>query len=262
MDEELRYRKEYNRKEFFRLRNDDGTPNYILLAIVGVIVLVVLFVVWWVVSEIQMANSKMTRVDNLPHYASEMSERSKDSVYATLYTAIQTNLPEGERPPYKGANVREGTYVEEEVDSTDSEEIYKSEFIVDIARLRQSYRVSLEWPVGDPTVFTTYYPEVTCVNGDEVIYEDFVCEDPPAMFPGDKSNPVRYLPHTVTDVEIGEAKYSVELDGDWLVISMQSCGDEKKREEYQKEADSWLESTEMDLEKYKRRYIETCDGNF
>lgn len=249
------------RQKFWRLRNEDGTPNYILLGGTVITLLVVIWAVWFIMGEIKLANSRLTKISNFWRYGSGMSETSENSVYAMLYNAIQINLPEGENPPHRGAKIREGSYKQEKVvDSNDVNNVWHSEFIVDIAKLRQSYRISVDWPLGGKRVFSNYYPEISCLSGDEVIYEDFQCKELPERFPGEKSNPARYLPHTVVNDETGEEEYTVRRFNNDLMVFMQTCGDAQRAKEYKAAASAWLDSTELDLEKYDIKYLEACSG--
>lgn len=249
------------KSRFWRLRMEDGIPNYILLIGMVIAMLAVIWGAWFVVGEIKLANSKMTKISNLWYYGRGIPETSENSVYAMLYSAIQNNLPEGENTPHRGARIRKDSYMQEKVvNSGDVNNVWHSEFIVDIAKIRQSYKISVDWPLDGMRAFSNYYPEVSCLSRDEVIYEDFVCKELPERFPGEKSNPARYLPHTVVNDETGEEEYTVRRFNNDLMVFMQTCGDAQRAKEYKAAASAWLDSTELDLEKYDIKYLEACSG--
>ncbi len=251
------------RQKFWRLRGEDGAPNYIWLAGVVIALLALIWGMWFVLGEIKLANSKMTKINNFWRYSSGMSETSENSIYAMLYSAIQINLPEGEKPPHRGAKIREGSYSQEKVeDSDDENNVWHSDFIVDVPKLRQSYEISVDWPLDGMTTFNNYYPEVYCLSGDKVIYEDFDCKELPERFPGLKTGPSAYLPYTAYDND-GNVKYLIRLIDGYLMINGQTCGDAAMAKKYEEEAQQWLkDETEIEIDKYKIRYVDTCDNSW
>lgn len=243
--------------QVLRPRNEDGTLSPIF-GFLAVVLVVIGLVVFWIINyQQQLDLNQMTKIDNLGEYAKTMSRASRGAVERALYARIRENLAEGQRVPTGGAKVRLGTYAEQE----EGEEI-RGRFVVDIKSVRQSYQMSMIWSKYKNVDLGNYYVEVACVPDDLVIYDDFECKKLNTELPGEVGNPIGVLPYTKLNDETGEVAYDIRMMSDYLVISYQACGDEKLKKEYEQSARGWLKEQKVDFERYKLRFIDTCDGDF
>lgn len=247
-------------KEVLRPVDDNGETNPVSII---VILTAVIIIIISVVHIIKNFTAHLTVIDNLPQYATKMVESARDGIYENLYDVIDENLAGDRKVPKKGALIRDGSYEQELPEG--SENIYFSTFIVDIESIRQSYHIQLYWP--DIKNIGQYESNlmITCVEGDDAIYEDFDCKNPAPMFPGEAQarRIDAYLPYIKYDAN-GSPLYQVVLYNGWIMISLQTCGDEKLTAQYRKEVDDWLRNTHIDLERYKDKinYKVTCDRSF
>lgn len=243
--------------KLLRPKNEDGTlnPVFAFLMIVLVVIGLVIFLI--INYQKMLAENQMTKIDNLSEYAKTMSRVSREAAERALYARIRENLAEGQKVPTGGAKVRVGTYAEQE----EGEEIH-GRFVVDIKSIRQSYQMSMTWSKYKNVDLGNYYVEVACVPDDLVLYDDFECKKVSTELPGEVGNPIGVLPYTKLNEETGEVAYDVRMMSDYLVISYQACGDEKLKKEYEQSARAWLEEQKVDFERYKLRFIDTCDGDF
>lgn len=110
-----------------------------------------------------------TRIDNLSQSYNNLPQNQKDMIFAQLYQAIAENVGDGEEVPSKGALIRDGTA---KYDYNENTRVYDGDFIVDIASVKQSYRVQFEWSPNKNSQELGGYPVmILCVPKDLQIYE-------------------------------------------------------------------------------------------
>ena len=97
-----------------------------------------------------------------------------------LYMKVNTFIAV-ESNSVKDMKVRQGTF--EQIDDND---YHRVSMVVDSESLRQSYRFFYQW--GDETRFEQYGGVIFCVLPEEVVFEDFKCEDMSSIQTGDNSD--------------------------------------------------------------------------
>lgn len=252
-------------REVLRPKNENGDINPVFIIVVLSVFIILVGIIWSVISEVKLANSNMTYIDNLSHYAHDMPDKSRQSIYRKLHYLIGANMVDGDRKiPNRGAKIRQDSYQEREA----IDGIYISQFIVDISSVQQSYSVGLSWSKNGAIAQENYYVGISCVDADKNIYESFVCKKEDSteqIFPGNDmaGSPASYLPYTKYDAN-GNPLYQITYYDGWIMVSLQTCGDEMLTAQYRAEVDAWLKNTKIDLEEYKdkTRYRVTCDGDF
>lgn len=113
---------------------------------------------------------------DLKKQISDIPDDYVKNLEADLYIAIKKNSSSVDSEGTK-AQIRAGSI--KSTDDADEKSYYRS-FIVDIESLKQSYRVQLNWALGEDGSTIPYgYPiVVSCLfTTDEAIYGDFGCMD-------------------------------------------------------------------------------------
>lgn len=151
--------------------------NPFLLAglLVGVVV------VWLLVASLKQIfhtnpYGKQIKIDNFSQYFRGMPENGRDSLFNSLYIAVDNNT-ENIQIPKKGAHIREDSSTSEYDSKTDT---YTSTFLVDIPELQQTYSLWAYWSTNpDNTYVTTasYTGLVFCPTEEQLIYPAFKCSD-------------------------------------------------------------------------------------
>ena len=147
------------------------------MVVIGVIGGIIIIILGFILAGLLRTNpyGKEIRIDNLSSVYTNMPQSQKDSIYSGLYNVVKLNVPEGYEIPESGAVVRNGTSKQEFDEETN---IYTGEFIVDIASIKQSYRVWFEWsPYGNNPYLGGYAVVVTCLPQDLQIYNSWTCKN-------------------------------------------------------------------------------------
>ncbi len=145
--------------------------------VIGVIGGIIIIILGFILAGLLRTNpyGKEIRIDNLSSVYTNMPQSQKDSIYSGLYNVVKLNVPEGYEIPESGAVVRNGTSKQEFDEETN---IYTGEFIVDIASIKQSYRVWFEWsPYEKNPYLGGYAVVVTCLPQDLQIYNSWTCKN-------------------------------------------------------------------------------------
>jgi hypothetical protein len=125
--------------------------------------------------EVQTSDSGMS-IGGLANAASNLPSTEQANMESALYYTIALNVPGGEVPRVADAVIRSGSYRQ-----TREGDTYHTEFIVDIASLRQSYRVANRYfadGMSDDSLYTyDYATTVTCPDPSELVFGDFGCVD-------------------------------------------------------------------------------------
>lgn len=114
------------------------------------------------------------KINNFSEYYPEVPEDRRDVVFNGLYNIIVNNSEPNATIPKSGAIIRENT-----AQSNFDEDIqnYRGSFIVDIAEIQQSYNVQFAWTEKRGEVLYGDSLLITCIHGNDVIYNNFTCSD-------------------------------------------------------------------------------------
>lgn len=224
----------------------------------GIFVGFVVFAVLIVVGLINMINAKSNNevaISNLNEYASTAPRAYKEDLQSTLWFVLNKrfDLPEGKVDKYD-VTIRDGSY--EEVVGYDTT---VANFLVDVDSLQQTFAVTFSWPSKGKRTNIMERVVINCPKREEMKYPDSFCD-------GQYNNSTDinlYLPYIKYDNN-GSPLYQISYYDGWIMVSLQTCGDEKLTAQYRAEVDAWLKNTKIDLEKYKdkTRYKTTCDHSF
>jgi hypothetical protein len=185
----------------------------------------------------------------------------KDSFTAMLFKTIKYNSPEGKTSAtitsINDAVIRAGS---EKQNTVTAGSQYSGSFIVDIASIRQSYKVQYEYSTNPNDGFTSGYPLlISCLDASELLYGDFHCKDTFSQNNSVTDPIVGILPYSSLDFKIiaiqsSDGKVSLEIT---LLLS-----DSDRRSNidsaiatYKNEAAKWIVSQGYDPTKYTINYI-------
>lgn len=218
-------------------------------------VVFVLLVIVGLINVFSLRSKDEVVISNLENYASAAPRAYKEDLQSTLWFVLNKrfNLSEGKVSEYDVV-IREGSYKESVGDDTTV-----AKFLVDVDALRQTFAVTFSWPSRGSRVNIMERAVINCPKREEMKYPDSFCD-------GQYNNSTDldlYLPYTKYDANSNPLYQITYYDG-WIMVSLQTCGDEKLTAQYRAEVDAWLKDTKIDLEKYKdkTRYKTTCDHNF
>lgn len=188
---------------------------------------------------------------------SNISTDRKDSIMASLYEIVRLNNAEGTNiPGIKDAALRKGSEEQSEVKDRVQ---YTGTFIVDIASLKQSYRITYSYTSDNHDIFGSGYPVIaSCVNKDELVFGEFDCKNPSYGAKTDTNDPL--LPK----LPFNSSFYSIDsttdrIDGKThLVIQVMmnhnSTSTKKAFLQYKDEALSWIKSQGVSIDNYAIEY--------
>ena len=146
----------------------------------------------------------------------------------------------------KDMKVRQGTF--EQIDDSD---YHRVSMVVDSESLRQSYRFFYQW--GDEDRFEQYGGIIFCLLPDEVIFEDFACEDMSTIQSIDDplaSAITSILPVTTFDYQI---RANILASPPEILINVRVMADQADNatiETIYQSALTWLMQQEIDISQY------------
>lgn len=209
-----------------------------------------------------LGNKNLLTIDNLS--IESMPKDTKTRIYSLLYNTVKNSLADGTKVPTRGAKVRDDT-----IDHASDSPLFYGTFIVDIASVEQSYLVHYKWSTqrNDPNVGPEYVT-VTCLHdAGQIIYPEFKCIDNFTYSADTASDPYAYLysglPYYGT-VSTGEefrvALQSYAEAGNYLSVSINSCGNKKKLAEAEDLTKAWIETFNIRPEDVTLYLRDLCDG--
>ena len=193
----------------------------------------------------KITSPKQVNIANINMYLKNHANNtaSLDSIRHDLYNTIALNTNQNPSK-LKDILIRNNSFKQEKNGTT-----YTTSFIVDIASLKQSYRVSYQWDEKDNTNnLDEWGSVVSCVKGDEVIYPDFHCKDYSTEASGTTDSTAALLPHFVAN------KYNISTviaNGEISEIKIDIFSCTNSADTYESEAKEWLKSQDINLSKYK-----------
>jgi len=140
-------------------------------------------------------------IQNYNENVKNISRDYEHNISSQLYRTVKDN---GDNENLTGSDVKDA-YIRK--DSAEQEEVkrnsqYSGSFIVDIESLRQSYLVQYNYSRNPDDGFTSGYPIlISCVNKEDVIYEDFECGDSTIEAASTMDPIITILPHSTLSYE-------------------------------------------------------------
>ena len=188
---------------------------------------------------------------------SNISTDRRDGIMASLYEIVRLNSVEGTNiPGIKDAALRKGSEKQSEVKSKVQ---YTGTFIVDIASLKQSYRITYSYTSDNHDVFSSGYPVMaSCLNKDELVFGEFDCKNPSYGAKSDTSDPL------LSKLPFNSSFYSIDsttdkIDGKThlvvqVMMNHNSTSTKKAFLQYRDEALSWIKSQDVSVDNYVIEY--------
>ena len=215
------------------------------IIIVPTIIAIIAFIVYKITNTLP-----RIRITNISEYSKQYKIDSETvaSIENSLYNVTALNNEKVDTNKTT-AIVRADSFTYKHNDSTN---MNSATFIADIESLRQSYRVNYEWSDKNSELITmSEFGTISmCLNKDELIYEDFNCQDTQTIQAGTNDPIVKLLPHTV------KREYSVYYIKDYeggisqIHIDIYACID-TQADPIEKEAHAWVNENIPNIENYK-----------
>ena len=113
------------------------------------------------------------RIDNFDDYYYNVPEKTKSTVFSTLYGTVLKNS--STHAPHNGAIIRDSepylyTY-------NNNYTGYYGEFIVDIPEIQQSYLVKFTFNEDPDSFMGGFASLIYCLPKDKMVYPDFGCKE-------------------------------------------------------------------------------------
>lgn len=207
-------------------------------------------------------NRNLLTIDNLSIQG--MPNDTKKRIYSLLYNTVKNNLEDGSKTPTRGAKVRNDT-----VTLTSDDPIFYGNFVVDIPSVEQSYLVYYKWSTikNDPNV-SPEFVTITCLHdASQIIYPEFRCVDNYTYNANTASDPYAYLYSSLpyygtisTGEEFRVAIQSYAEAGNYLSVSIDSCGNKKKLAEAEELTNAWIETFNINPENVTIHLRDLCEG--
>ena len=246
----------------------DNTRQLRIITIVGILFFIIIGVFIYIAYSNANKNEygESLSINNYDQKVKNLSKQYKDAITASLYKTVLLNSSnEVKASSIKDAIIRENSDSQDEVIKNEQ---YTGDFIVDIASIKQSYKVQYTYSkTVDNEVLSGYPILVSCLDVKDLKYGDFKCKD----LYVDKSKQddviVGYLPYNTLDYRLtgntttGELVINAKLNitpGD-LKGSVESR--QKIVAMYKKEVTNWIKSKNLDPSKYTIVYNYDDNGN-
>ena len=209
---------------------------------------------------------KFIRIQNYDAKVKNLSGDMRDGTEASLYNTVVKNVDaETDATKIKDAFIR---------DNSDSQEynrqttVYSGEFIVDMASIKQSYRIQYSYSKDENANVGGYPIIVSCLPKEQLIYGEFKCTDLASVQSTGDDEILQYLPYENFTFKISPDA----TQGDKLVLivdldiaEVDLKGNAASRAEtvalYKQEVLDWLASKGINPAKYELQYNYDDAGN-
>lgn len=239
------------------MKTDDNRKTIIIAVSFGFILLVLVMLGFYFNSLREASNDGKISITNFNQYVKNIPSSERTELEKMLYNTVSLNGIEEEKiKSVDDATIRQGTYTQD-LES----DIYETSFIVDIASLKQSYRIKNLYSNLDPeqSGLFDYTRLVLCVEKSELVYGEFKCTDRIAQERGlEQSDPIlEFLPVSTLDYTLRQDMSSKELK---LIADISlsevdyKMGEEAAVNEYKNRLRAWFESKNLNIDDYSITY--------
>lgn len=181
-------------RSFIPSRQSTLSPLHLMIGI-GVLIIGIIVIIGLIQIFHRNPYGPETKIDNFSQYYRQTPTDIRDLTFNQLYGIIANNLPEDTKVPTSGAKIRKDTNTNQYDSSSD---INYYTFMVDIESIKQSYYVQISWSKNSDNNALDGYPIlISCPKPNQLIYEEFSCQDSQTSL-GNSSDPAfNVLPITV-----------------------------------------------------------------
>ena len=136
--------------------------GWVLLAAIAIVISMVFF----------KPRGPEVTINNLDDIVENIPDYEVNTILSLLADTLRINT-DRQLSEITDIEIREGSYRQHYEDS-----LFQTEFIVDIESIRQSYRITNVYShLGEEKTGLDYTTVVRCLSGEDVIFEDFICQD-------------------------------------------------------------------------------------
>jgi hypothetical protein len=200
-------------------------------------------------------NGSQIAIGNYDKYVKSLPQDRRAAINKALYGVIKSGL-QNKKINVDDAIIREGSYTEV---FNSSEKTYSSTFIVDIASIKQSYKVLFTWSKDAKIVLRGDNLKFDCLSKDQLIYGDFKCSEILGL-PTSSNDPIlQYLPYSTFNYTIALSPVANEKVGLDIRIFLYSSDTrdgnrDQSIDRYKNEAINWIKSKGLDVNNYLITY--------
>jgi len=205
----------------------------------------------------------------ISNYASKVKNVSsdvKDAIQSSLYNTVVKNKINGQdASKVRDAKIRDGS----DSQTYDKEtQVYSGNFIVDMAKIKQSYKVQYSYSTTN-TIDTGGSPvTITCLETKDLIYGDFGCTDLASQQSSPEDQLLQYLPYqgftfgiTPDRSNDGKLIIAVTLTIPDSEMPSDAAGKAQAIAYYKSQATDWIKSKGLDPSNYTLSYNYDDAGN-
>lgn len=219
-------------------------------------------IIWLISARIATENMKTkTPIRGYSRLVKNLPDSYRNSIEAAVHSMIEYNNNRDVSDAVGDAVIRDSSATQQEIVKGSS---YSGNFIIDIASIRQSYRVQYEYSDDPQANPQSGYPVlVSCLPKEDLIYGDFSCKERYVSTDNKsvlKDPIISKLPYAnlsfrlSADVTTGTLKLYAELR---IPESDLKGGEESTKQvisSYKEEVVNWIKSQGLDSEKYNITY--------
>lgn len=228
---------------------------FIFVSVIVAFVAVLILVLVMFFNEQKANRSESIVISNFNKYIKNIPKSERVAIEKSLYTTVIGNV---EKPDPKSINsiddafIRDGSYSQDYKDK-----VYSTAFIVDIASIKQSYRVTnLYSPIGkEEAELYDYTILVLCLGKGELKFGEFKCQDRITQENGfEEYDPIiGLIPYSTLNYTINRNFKSEKLQ---LLVKLylsevdRRMGVQESIDYYKEQIKAWFESNKLNIEDY------------
>jgi hypothetical protein len=227
----------------------------IIVAVIIFTLFVILPIIITVLTSGQINNQII--IGNYDKYVKSLPQDRRTAINEALYNIVKSSPASKKADVVKDAVIREGSYTES---YNKSSNIYSSTFIVDIASIKQSYKVIFSWSKNANTVLNGDVLRFDCLPKDQLKYGDFKCNEI-LNIPTISSDPIlQYLPYStfnykITIASTADKKIRLNIRIYLYSSDISNGNSDQAIDQYKKESTAWIQSKGLNINNYSIDYI-------
>lgn len=209
---------------------------------------------------------KFIKIQNYTEKVKNLSGDMRDGMEASLYNTVVKNIDASKDASTVGdAMIRDNSDLQNYSSETT---IYSGSFIIDMASIKQSYRIQYSYSNNEETIVGGSPIVVSCLPKELLVYGEFPCTDLASEQAVDDGVILQYLPYenftfSITpDATQGDhLVLIVDLDISEIDLKGDAASKAATVALYKKEVTDWIESKDVDPTKYEIQYNYDDTGN-
>lgn len=225
--------------------------------IIAVLVFIGVCIAWYFIT-LERPSDTQTPIKNFNSLVKNLPDDQKKNIYSALAIIIKHNNQDKtiDMNIIDDAIIRKDSASQKELKKDTN---YTGTFIVDIASLKQSYRINYMYSSDPNSDFDSGYPVIaSCLEESELIYGYFKCEQPNAQLRESGDKLLKLLPYnspyyTITGIPATSSDSKPTI----VIQIMSTYNSERTRKTfmtYKDQALAWIKEQGVSIDDYTVRY--------